>query len=87
MTEYPPERQGLTDICFTYARCRLNDIWRTIVDNRRPARVDGKSFALMTMAEKVSWVDEQQQLLEKDFLHSSSKTEPIHWVSQPYKRV
>lgn len=80
MTDYPLERAGLTDTWFIYARCRLNDIWRTIVDNRRPAGEDGKSFAVMNTSEKVGWIEQQRQKLERDFLQSTTTTDPLQWV-------
>lgn len=80
MTEDPPEREGFTDACFSYARCRLTDLWRTVIDKRRPAGADGKSFALMTVTEKENWVKQQQHQLQKDLLQPTMSTQPLHWV-------
>ncbi|OAG39778.1 hypothetical protein AYO21_06053 [Fonsecaea monophora] len=81
MTEYPPEREGFVDSCFANARYRFADIWRTVIDKRRPAGADGKSFASMTMPEKVSWVEDQRQKLENEFLHSTPNDHPLQWVT------
>ncbi|KAJ9144471.1 C6 transcription factor [Pleurostoma richardsiae] len=78
LTEYPPERRGLTDMSFTVARCWVSDLWRTMIDTRRTDPTTGKSFRSMTVAEKERWVDTQRdRIREKVSGGNQASGEPL----------
>ncbi|KAF2186296.1 hypothetical protein K469DRAFT_664189 [Zopfia rhizophila CBS 207.26] len=83
--DFPPEREGMTDMSFTLSRCISTDLWRTMIDIRR-ATCKGKSFASMSTSEKVDWVNEQQAYLEQRFLRDCSSAVPLHWLTATHVR-
>ncbi|KAK2676839.1 hypothetical protein RAB80_005579 [Fusarium oxysporum f. sp. vasinfectum] len=78
MTDDPAESQDLTDMSFTVARCWASNVWRTMIDTRRADPDSEKSFQLMTLAERQSWVDRKSQEISGQFSGDTNSRKSLH---------
>ncbi|KAH7213206.1 hypothetical protein DER44DRAFT_770394 [Fusarium oxysporum] len=78
MTDDPAESQDLTDMSFTVARCWASNVWRTMIDTRRADPDSEKSFQLMTLAERQSWVDRKSKEISGRFSGETNSRKSLH---------
>ena len=88
MKEFPPERQGCTDISFCLIRFEVANTFRRI--NYIPPgapRACNEFYANVTLQDKEKWITECHQRLEERYLKHCDMSVPIFWVTATVARL
>ncbi|KAL6161849.1 hypothetical protein ACJBU6_00947 [Exserohilum turcicum] len=87
MTEFPPERQGFTDMTFCLLRFEITDMMRRITYAPTAVNKCNEHFAHLSIKEKEEWITECHQALEVKYLKDCDMTMPMCWVSATVARL
>jgi len=86
--EFPPERQGCTDMSFCLIRFEVSNTFRRInYIPPGPPRACQEHFALATLQEKEKWITECHRRLEERYLKHCGMTVPLFWVTATVARL
>lgn len=86
--EYPPERQGCTDMSFCLIRFEVSNTFRRI--NYIPPgspRACQEHLASVTLQDKEKWITECHRRLEERYLKHCDMTVPLFWVTATVARL
>ncbi|KAK5122667.1 hypothetical protein LTR85_003930 [Meristemomyces frigidus] len=87
MKEFPPERQGCTDISFCLIRFEVANTFRRInYVPPGPMRCT-EFFATVTLQDKEKWITECHQRLEERYLKHCDMSVPLFWVTATVSRL
>jgi hypothetical protein len=84
MKEYPPERQGATEMTFCLIRFELS-IFSRRFNFTSPGDADGSTD--LTLEEKERLIDECHRRLEEKYLRHCDMNSPIYWVAATVARL
>ncbi|EMC99905.1 hypothetical protein BAUCODRAFT_63686, partial [Baudoinia panamericana UAMH 10762] len=88
MTEFPPERQGCTDMSFCLIRFEVANTFRRInYVPPGPPKACGDFFASVTLEDKERWITECHQRLEDRYLKHCDMSVPLFWVTATVARL
>ena len=88
MKEFPPERQGCTDISFCLIRFEVANTFRRInYIPPGPPRACQDHFANVTLQDKEKWITECHQRLEERYLKHCDMSVPLFWVTATVARL
>jgi hypothetical protein len=80
MENDPSERTEPTVMCFTIARCRVSNIWRTMTDTRIIHPDVGKNFKSMDFTEKGIWLKQEKEAVFKKLFSNETSQDPLQRV-------
>jgi len=86
--DFPPERQGCTDLAFCLIRFEVANTFRRI--NYIPpgsSRACGDHFSSVTLQDKEKWITECHQRLEERYLRHCDMSVPLFWVTATVARL
>lgn len=88
MKEFPPDRQGCTDMSFCLLRFEVANYFRRInyVPPGNPKSC-GEYFSAVTLEEKEKWIAECHQKIEERYLKHCDMTVPLYWVTATVARL
>lgn len=87
MKDFPPERQGCTDISFCLIRFEVANTFRRInYVPPGPIRCT-EFFATVTLQDKEKWITECHQRLEERYLKHCDMSVPLFWVTATVARL
>ena len=88
MKDFPPERQGCTDMSFCLIRFEVANTFRRInYIPPGPPRACGEYFASVTLQDKEKWITECHQRLEDRYLKHCDMSVPLFWVTATVARL
>ena len=88
MKEFPPERQGCTDISFCLIRFEVANTFRRInYIPPGPPRACNEFFTNVTLQDKEKWITECHQRLEERYLKHCDMSVPLFWVTATVARL
>ena len=86
--EFPPERQGCTDMSFCLIRFEVANTFRRInYIPPGPPRACNEFFSNVTLQDKEKWITECHQRLEDRYLKHCDMTQPLFWVTATVARL
>ena len=88
MKDFPPERQGCTDISFCLIRFEVANTFRRInyvpPNTSRPCE---GFYGSVTLQDKEKWITECHQRLEERYLKHCDMSVPLFWVTATVSRL
>ena len=88
MKEFPPERQGCTDMSFCLIRFEVANTFRRInYIPPGPPRACNEFFSNVTLQDKEKWITECHQRLEERYLKHCDMSVPLFWVTATVARL
>lgn len=88
MKEFPPERQGCTDMSFCLIRFEVANTFRRInYVPPGPPRACNEFFTNVTLQDKEKWITECHQRLEERYLKHCDMSVPLFWVTATVARL
>lgn len=88
MKDFPPERQGCTDISFCLIRFEVANTFRRInYVPPGPHRACSDFYASVTLQDKEKWIAECHQRLEERYLKHCDMSVPLFWVTATVARL
>ncbi|KAK4504211.1 hypothetical protein PRZ48_005127 [Zasmidium cellare] len=88
MKEYPPERQGCTDMSFCLLRFEVANTFRRInYIPPGPHKACTQYFSAVTLEDKERWITECHQRLEDRYLKHCDMSVPLFWVTATVARL
>ena len=88
MKDYPPERQGCTDLSFCLIRFEVANTFRRInYIPPGPPRMCCDHFSNLTLQDKEKWITECHKRLEERYLTNCDMTVPLYWVTATVARL
>lgn len=88
MAEFPPERQGCTDMSFCLIRFEVANTFRRInYIPPGPPETCTEYSANVTLQDKEKWITECHQRLEERYLKHCDMTVPLFWVTATVARL
>lgn len=88
MKEFPPERQGCTDMSFCLIRFEVANTFRRInYIPPGPPKGCTEYFANLTMEDKEKWITECHNRLEERYLKHCDMSVPLFWVTATVARL
>lgn len=88
MKEFPPERQGCTDMSFCLIRFEVANTFRRInYIPPGPPRACNEFFSNVTLQDKEKWITECHERLEERYLKHCDMSVPLFWVTATVARL
>jgi hypothetical protein len=88
MTEFPPERQGCTDITFCLIRFEVANTFRRInYIPPGPSKASAEYSTNVTLQDKEKWITECHKRLEERYLKHCDMSVPLFWVTATVARL
>lgn len=87
MKDFPPERQGCTDMTFCLIRYEVANTFRRIVYIPPGLRQSNEFFSTVTLERKETWISECHERLEERYLKHCDMTVPLYWVTATVARL
>ena len=87
MAEFPPERQGFTDMTFCMMRFEVSNIFRRILYVPVGPSSCNLYFTNMTIPEKEKWISDCHQRLEKKYIKDCDLSIPLCWITATISRL
>lgn len=86
--DFPPEKQGCTDMSFCLIRFEVSNTFRRInYIPPGPPKACTEHLAGITLQEKEKWITECHQRLEERYLKNCDMTVPLFWVTATVARL
>lgn len=88
MKDFPPERQGCTDMSFCLIRFEVANTFRRInYIPPGPPKACSEYFANVTLQDKEKWITECHNRLEERYLKHCDMSVPLFWVTATVARL
>jgi hypothetical protein len=88
MTEFPPERDGCTDMSFCLLRFEVSNTFRRIsYVPPGPPKACERHLQSVTLEDKERWITECHQRLEERYLKHCDMSVPLYWVTATVARM
>lgn len=87
MTDFPPERQGFTDMTFCLIRFEVVNIFRRILYVPPGPNRCNYFFSNLTIPEKEKWISDCHERLENRYLKDCDMSIPLCWVTATISRL
>lgn len=87
MKEFPPGRNGFTEMTFCLIRFEVVNIFRRIFYIPPGPNMCHAYFSSLTIPEKEKWISDCHQRLEDKYLKGGDMTIPLYWVTATISRL
>nr|POF17513.1 bikaverin cluster transcription factor bik5 [Quercus suber] len=85
MTEFPPDRQGCTDMSFCRIRFEVSNTFRRI--NYIPPGPQSPNLTNITLQDKERWLEDCHERLQERYLKHCDASVPLFWVTATVARL